>query len=98
MNITILIEPTGEGFRAKGGEPFSLSAEGATKEEAVQNLQALIKSQLTNGAEVAILDIGDMNNPWKKMAGVFQDDPYFDEWQNAIKEYRRQVDADPDRL
>ena len=31
MKIAVLIEPVpGNGFRAKGGEPFAMSAEGAT--------------------------------------------------------------------
>jgi hypothetical protein len=35
-------------------------------------------------------------NPWLKAAGMFHGDPYFEEWQEAIREYRRQVDNDPD--
>jgi len=34
-------------------------------------------------------------SPWRRMAGVFKDDPLFDEWQQAIADYRRQVDEDP---
>jgi predicted RNase H-like HicB family nuclease len=34
-------------------------------------------------------------NPWLRMAGIFKDDPYFDEWQQAIEDYRRQIDEDP---
>jgi hypothetical protein len=31
-------------------------------------------------------------NPWLKGAGMFRDDPLFEEWQRAIAEYRREVD------
>jgi hypothetical protein len=35
-------------------------------------------------------------NPWLKGAGMFRDDPLFDDWQRAVAEYRRAVDANPD--
>jgi hypothetical protein len=35
-------------------------------------------------------------NPWLEGAGMFRDDPLFDDWQRAIAEYRREVDANPD--
>jgi len=35
-------------------------------------------------------------NPWVEGAGMFRNDPLFDDWQRAIAEYRREVDADPD--
>jgi hypothetical protein len=35
-------------------------------------------------------------NPWLEGAGMFRDDPLFDDWQLAIAEYRREVDANPD--
>ena len=31
-------------------------------------------------------------NPWTQVAGMFADDPLFDEWQAAIQDYRRRVD------
>ena len=30
------------------------------------------------------------------MAGMYENDPLFDEWQRDIGERRRQLDADPD--
>ena len=38
------------------------------------------------------------DNPWLAMAGIFRDDPTFDEWQEAIAENRRRDEADPDYL
>jgi hypothetical protein len=32
-------------------------------------------------------------NPWLAGAGLFRDDPLFDEWQQAIAEYRREVNG-----
>jgi hypothetical protein len=32
-------------------------------------------------------------NPWLERAGLFRDDPHWDEFQEAIADYRREVDA-----
>jgi predicted RNase H-like HicB family nuclease len=38
MQIPVLVEPiAGDGYRARGTEPFGLSAEGATRAEALEN-------------------------------------------------------------
>ena len=34
------------------------------------------------------------DHPWIQGAGMFRDNPLFDKWQEAISEYRRQVDQD----
>jgi cytochrome c peroxidase len=34
-------------------------------------------------------------NPWAQMAGIFKDNPLFEQWQEAIRENRRRVDEDP---
>lgn len=36
-----------------------------------------------------------MENPCLDFAGMFKDDPYFDEWQQAIAENRRKIDEAP---
>jgi predicted RNase H-like HicB family nuclease len=99
VEIPILIEPVaGNGYRAKSGEPLPLAAEGATREEAVRNLRQLVQQHLNAGAEVAALDVpgSAAENPWVEFAGMFKDDPYFDEWQEAIAENRRKADEDAD--
>jgi hypothetical protein len=99
VQIPILIEPVaGNGFRSRGGEPFALSAEGATREEVLAKLQQQLQSRLRNGTEVVSLDMkeGVVTNPWVEFAGMFKDDPYFDEWQQAIAENRRKMDEDPE--
>jgi hypothetical protein len=98
MQIPILIEPvTGNGFRSRGGEPFALSAEGATVEEVQTKLQEQLQARLRGGAEIITLQVAEQSpaNPWVHFAGMFKDDPYFDEWQEAIAENRRKVDEDP---
>jgi hypothetical protein len=99
MQIPVLIEPvTGNGFRARACEPFALSAEGSTQEEALGNLRKQLESRLATGARIVSLDVPGTDNPWVTFQGMFKDDPLFDEWQQAIAENRRKADEDPDVL
>ena len=98
MQIPVLVEPVaGNGFRAQTGEPLALSAEGATADEALNRLHELVNQRLAQGARLMSLNVPAADNPWIQCAGMFKDDPYFEDWQRAIAEYRRQVDEDPDR-
>lgn len=95
MQVPVLVEPVaGNGFRAKGAEPFGLITLGATREEALQKLRADIQSRLAHGAEVRLLDVPTANDPWQRLEGIYKDEPLFDEWQQAIAEYREQVDRE----
>ena len=95
LQIPVIVEPVaGNGFRATGGAPFDCTAEGCTREEALQKLRESMDRRLSDGAELVPLQVGESEHPWKLFAGMFKDDPLFDEWQRAIVEYRRQVDVD----
>ena len=93
MEIAVLIEPVpGKGYRARGGEPFALEAEGPTKEEALRKLRELIASRIEAGAELVPLNVPAGENPWVSFAGMFKEDPLFDKWQVAIAERREGSD------
>lgn len=97
MKIPILIEPIShERYRATGSEPFVGSVEAETPDAALAKTRQLIDDRLAHGARIAIIDVPSSADPWLDMAGIFHDDPFFDEWQQAIAEYRREVDANPD--
>src|SRR5438876_515323 len=99
MEIPVLIEPVaGDGYRAKCGEPLALTADGATRDEALANLQRLVEQRVAVGAEVAALSVPGQNaaNPWVEFAGMFKGDPYFEEVVEIMAENRRKMDADPD--
>jgi hypothetical protein len=97
MLIPVLVERVkGNGYRAKGKDPFALSARGATRDEALAKLRAKIQTRLKNGTEIVGLEIDPQPHPFAGFAGMFKDDPLFDGWQRAIAQYRRQVDNDPD--
>ena len=35
-----------------------------------------------------------LGNPWKRMKGMLANEPLFDEWKQAIEDYRRQKDEE----
>lgn len=98
VQIPILIERVARnGYRSRGGEPFALSAEGATRDEVLAKLNEQLRAQLTDGSELVSLEMTPppAGNPWVEFAGMFKGDPLFDEWQDAIAENRRRIDEDP---
>jgi predicted RNase H-like HicB family nuclease len=98
MKIPVLIEPNAnDGFRATGGPPFEVTAQGTTREEALARLREAIDQRMTQGTVVVPLEIDTVEeNPWAAVAGMFREEPLFDEWQEAIDAYRRKVDEDED--
>ncbi len=97
MQITVLIEPVaGNGYRARGGEPLPLAAEGATREEALANLKEQLQARLRAGAELTAVDITPTPHPLAEFAGMFRDDPLLPDWKQSVAEYRRSIDEDPD--
>ena len=96
MQIPVLVKRVkGNGYRAQGKEPFAVSARGATRQEALAKLRAKIEARLKDGMELVGLEVGSQPHPLAEFAGMFKDDPMFDDWQKAIAEYRRKVDNDP---
>lgn len=97
MQIPILIEPVaGNGFRSRGGEPYALSAEGATHEEVLAKLQDQLHSRLKAGAAIVSLIVPAESHPLAEFAGMFRDDPDFQDVIEIMAVNRRRMDADPD--
>ena len=64
MQISVLVEPVaGNGYRAKGAEPFGFSAEGATREEAIAKVRQLCQARPSGGAEVVTVEVGSPPHP-----------------------------------
>jgi hypothetical protein len=72
-------------------------AEGATRAEAIARLKSLILDRLSDGAELISLELESPEHPLASVPGWSEDDPLFDEWQEAIEAYRRGVEDDPNR-
>jgi hypothetical protein len=101
MEVPVIVEPvTGDGYRAIGtaGLSFGLTAEGTTREEAVAKLGKLVKARVAGGAELRSLQVTAGAHPWSAQAGWLRDDPMLAAWKQAMEEYRRKLDEDPDAL
>src|SRR5438128_10573093 len=99
MQIPVLIQPiAGNGYRAKSGEPLPLSAEGATRDEALQKLRQMVEERLHQGALFASVDVPafEADNPWLRLVGMYDpNDPDVQEWKEEMRRYREEVEQDP---
>ena len=99
MEITVLVEP-GEGnrYRASSLSLPGFVSEGASREEALDRLRQLISEQLAH-AQIAKIEVTIPVKPHPGMAfaGTWKDRPDLAEFEQNIRDYRRQIDADPDR-
>jgi len=97
--IQVLIEPlANNGFRATSGAPLAESVEAPTREAALAKLKDQLGKRLGNGAELVSVELSPPaeKNPWVNFAGMFKDNPMFDEVLEIMAESRRKEDADPD--
>ena len=97
MDITVLIEPRSSGgFLARIGDPLSLSAEGETPDSAMSNLRDLISERVASGAILMSLHVPTKETPTiHPGAGMYRDEPLFDQWRTEIEAYRQMIEDDP---
>ena len=97
MQIPVLVERVkGNGYRARGKDPFAVSARGATREEALAKLRAKIQTRLKNGTEIVGLEVGPQPHPLAEFAGMFKDDPDFKDVLKIMADNRKKMNEDPD--
>lgn len=98
MQVAVLIEPNRlQGFRATAPTYPDVSADGPTEDAAVQSLSARLSEKLKQARMVTVEIPVKTDKPWMAAAGCLKDEPDLDAYWDAILEYRRQVDADPQR-
>jgi hypothetical protein len=100
MQIPVLLEMlSANGYRATSLTPTKISAEASSRDEALQQVSRLVQEQFAH-AEIIQLNVplpGE-SHPWQSLAGTWKNHPDGKEFEHNLREYRRQVDADPDRL
>ena len=95
MQIPVLIEAVNSNsYRVSTGQPLALSAEGATRDEALQQLQLAFQQRLRAGAEVVSFELSAADHFLAPYAGMFKDNPLFDAWQQAIADRRLADEAE----
>lgn len=96
MQIPVLVERVkGNGFRARGSEPFAVSATGTTRKMALARLRARIEARLKNGTQLVSLDITSEPHPLAEFAGMFKEDSMFEDVIRIMADNRKKMDADP---
>jgi hypothetical protein len=96
MTVNVLVQPSSEkGYTAAVLGCPDLAVEAQTKEEALEKLRAELTRRLAKG-EIISLQIEPANgeHPWMKFAGMWKDDPMFDEVLEDIKAYRKEIDKE----
>lgn len=95
MTMYVLVEnkPEGKVTASLIGWP-DITAQGGTEAEAVIALRRSFAAHLKD-AKVIPLELG-VERPWLQTAGMFKDDPFADELDAVIAEYRRERDAKDD--
>ncbi len=94
MRVLILIEPRKSGgFRATAGEPFRLSAEGCSAEDATRQLEIMLQSRLHDGARLACLELDNGSTQRResplRLEPLPDDDWFFETMREAIDENRK---------
>jgi hypothetical protein len=98
-NLHILLEHNSQGNAtiATVLELPNCRAEAPTREQALEELKKQVLARLEKAEilslELQTLPVQQSENPWMKFAGVFKDDPHFDEVQQSIQDNRREADA-----
>ncbi|KAB8331584.1 type II toxin-antitoxin system HicB family antitoxin [Scytonema tolypothrichoides VB-61278] len=94
LNYSVLVEEKEGGYQATVWGLPDCQVLAATREEALKNLHELMNARLQN-VEIVTQEIEQpkSEHPWMKFAGIFKDDPQFDEVLAYIEEYRRELDA-----
>ncbi len=96
MQFPIVIEPLpGNRFRAKSAASQFFTVEAGTAEESFRLWQERFASVLPSDAEVVRVESSIAGeHPLARFAGDLKDDPLFDDWCDAIEEFRRQRDLE----
>jgi len=74
-----------------------VAASASTREEALSRLRQILQRRLASGEIVNLdVEVPQSEHPWLKHAGLFADNPMFDEVLKEIEAYRRELDSETD--
>ena len=94
MQLPVLVEALRDrpGYVARLGEPFNVTAEADSPEDALRQLANAVQQRLQAGAKVLPLTL-PRQFPSPARAGWLPDDELTREWHEAVEQYRRECDA-----
>jgi hypothetical protein len=92
MEIPVIVEPHGGGYRARCRHPVEAEATGHSPYDARLGLEAVLAARVAGPFTVLPLEVTP-DKPWIATAGAVPDDETTDAWLDGVAEYRRQCDA-----
>jgi len=98
FDVILLKEPN-NGYLARPIMWPDVVAQGATEQEALDRVKKLIRDLFSAARLVQVeVDVPEEKvvNPWVAKAGMFADDVTWEDFQQAMADYRRQVDESPE--
>jgi len=96
LTYSVIVEREKEGsYKATVWGLADCEATGDTKETALKSINQLLTARLEN-AEVVVQEMAlpKTENPWIKCAGMYKDNPLFNDMVSEMEAYRREVDAE----
>ena len=94
LKYDVMVEQTnGKGYTARLLAWPETVVEAPTQEKALQQMRVLLLERLAK-TDIVTLEIQhtEIGHSWAPFAGMWADDPSFDEFQAEIQRYRREVD------
>ncbi len=93
MTYSILVEESGsDNFQAIALGLPECRVVATTRQQALAKLRAILAKRLAK-AEIVEVEIPQPEHSWKRFAGMFENEPLFDEVLEEIEAHRREVDS-----
>jgi predicted RNase H-like HicB family nuclease len=93
MTYDVLLTRKANKFIARVRQWPVIVVEGDSEEEVVRQAQADLQALLAGGRIIQLeLDTKLEAHPWQPFAGMFIDDPDWEAFQEAVQQYREEVD------
>jgi predicted RNase H-like HicB family nuclease len=96
MIYDVILSKEDSKYIARVKEWPEVIVEESTRDEAIQQVTARLLEYLTKQVEVVQIEVPlstKTENPWLEKFGWFKDDPTFDDLQNEIAAYRKEIDS-----
>lgn len=94
MKIKVLLHPNlPNGFTATVLGWPGLVIKGKTRDETLMRAREEIKNQLTQSELISLEIEPKAADPWQKFAGMWKDDPLFDDFLKEIDAYRKAIES-----
>jgi predicted RNase H-like HicB family nuclease len=94
MTFDVLLTQKNRKYFAHVRQWPEIIGEGDTEEKALSQAHAELKALLTGGKVVQLdLELNPSDHPWGQFAGMFEDDPDWDEFQTVIQKDREILDV-----